>query len=125
MMKITRSIVAVLLLLNLLTVGVAMAQAAHSANLSWVASSDAAANPSLTYNVYRGPGSCTASTTFTKLNTAAVTGTSYSDTTVTVGNIYCYGVTAVLGSSESTKLTGSTQNAVPVSGPTTIVIVVQ
>jgi hypothetical protein len=124
-MKVTRYVLAVLLVSNMLTVGVAMAQAAHSAALSWTASSDAAANPSLTYNVYRGAGACTASTAFTKLNTAAVTGTTYSDTTVTVGNIYCYGVTAVLGSAESTKLTGSTQNAVPVAGPTTIVIVVQ
>ena len=105
---------------------VSLAQATpHSVALSWTASSDAAANPTLTYNVYRAPSACSASSSFTKLNTAAITAVTYTDSTVTVGSIYCYSVTAVLNSSESAKTAAQVSStAIPVAGPTTIVIVI-
>jgi fibronectin type 3 domain-containing protein len=77
------------------------ASPAHSqyiVRLSWTASSDAAANPSLTYNVYRA-AACPEQ--FAKINSAPVTGTSYVDTNIGAGAAYCYQVTAVLSSVES------------------------
>ena len=67
--------------------------------LSWTASSDAGANPSLTYNVYRAP---TCAGRFTQINSAPVTGTSFVDTGAASGAAYCYKVTAVLTGMEST-----------------------
>ncbi|MGD1210740.1 MAG: hypothetical protein ABR973_05205 [Candidatus Acidiferrales bacterium] len=46
----------------------------HNVALTWAASASAAANPSLTYNVYRSPG---CSGTFTLLNSSAVSATSF------------------------------------------------
>jgi hypothetical protein len=69
----------------------------HSVSLSWTASIDAAANPSLTYSVYRATGSCTA--TFTKINTN-VTLSVYTDPSMQPGS-YCYKVTSVLNGAES------------------------
>jgi fibronectin type 3 domain-containing protein len=66
--------------------------------LNWTASSDASANPSLTYNVYRA-SSCAGH--FALINSAPVTGTSYIDNFSAVGAAYCYQVTAVLGGLES------------------------
>ncbi len=74
------------------------ARAQYSVKLSWTASSDAAANPSLTYNVYRA---ATCAGHFSMINAAPVTGTSYVDTTAALGAAYCYQVTAVLGGVES------------------------
>ncbi|HEY2823073.1 MAG TPA: hypothetical protein VGJ06_18655 [Candidatus Acidoferrum sp.] len=78
------------------------ARAQHSASLSWTASSDAAANSALGYNVYRLAGACPASGTagFTKLNSTPVTTTTYSDTTIGPGS-FCYYVTATLNGAES------------------------
>lgn len=104
------------------------AQTAHSVVLSWTASSDAAANPGLTYNIFRGPGTCLASTVFTQINTSPVTTITFTDTNVTIGAWYCYGVQSVLNGATSTySLTngseGGTSTPIPVAGPTTIVIV--
>jgi hypothetical protein len=83
------------------------AQAAHSVALTWTASTDAAANPTLTYNVYRLNGACpaTAPTSvsgsgFTKLNAAAITTTTFSDSGIAPGT-YCYFATAFLNTTES------------------------
>jgi hypothetical protein len=62
---------------------------AHQANLSWTAST----TPNVTYNVYRATASAGPFTT--PLNTTPVTGTTYTDTTVTAGLTYYYEVTAV------------------------------
>jgi hypothetical protein len=74
--------------------------------LSWTASTDAAANPTLTYNVYKFSGVCTTtgSPVFTKINTAPVTTLTYTDSTVTTGT-FCYYVTAVLNGAESAPST--------------------
>lgn len=76
----------------------AHAQSRHTVSLSWTASTDAAANPSLTYNIYRA-AACSGA--FVKLNASPDTGTTFLDTAVFAGNTYCYQVTAVLSAAES------------------------
>jgi len=75
----------------------AVAQQSQSTYLRWTASSSAAGNPSLTYNVYRA-SSCAG--TFAKINAAPVNLTTYLDNQPAPG-IYCYQVTAVLSGAES------------------------
>jgi hypothetical protein len=101
------------------------ARAQHSAILKWNASSDAAANPSLSYNVYRFQGPCpTGSTpTFTKVNTAPVTALTYTDTSLALGNV-CYYVTATLNGAESAP-SASAGGTVPPAGVLTITVTVQ
>jgi len=76
---------------------VAHAQA-HSASLTWTASTDSG----VSYNVYRLSGACpsTATSGFAKINAALVTATTYADSTVAPGT-YCYYATAVLNGAES------------------------
>lgn len=78
--------------------GAVPARAQNSVRVTWTPSSDAGANPSLTYSVYRA-GSCPGQ--FTKLNSAPLSGASYLDTNVAIGAVYCYQVTAVLDGVES------------------------
>ena len=66
-------------------------------NLAWIASSDAAGNPSLAYNIYRAS---TCGGTFTKLNSSPLPATAYLDAAVQPGS-YCYQVTSVLNGAES------------------------
>lgn len=80
--------------------------------LNWTASSDASANPSLTYNVYRAP---TCAGHFLAINSAPVTGTSYVDSSVASGAAYCYRVTAVLAGVESTPSNQAVAAAPPPS----------
>jgi hypothetical protein len=87
----------------------AVAQQSQSTYLRWAASSDAAANPSLTYNVYRA-SSC--SGTFTKINSAPVTATTYLDNQPPPGS-YCYRVTAVLNGVESNPSNAATATILP------------
>jgi hypothetical protein len=82
-----------------LTLAASPARSQYTVRITWTASTTAAANPSLTYNVYRA-SSCPGH--FAQLNTAPVAGTSYMDTAVGTGASYCYQVTAVLGGLEST-----------------------
>ena len=77
--------------------GAAPASAQHRVTLAWTASPDAAANPSLSYNVYRQT-SCTG--LFARQNSKAVVTTNFLDGSVVPGT-YCYEVTAVLGGVES------------------------
>lgn len=73
--------------------------AGHSAALNWSAPSDAVS--STTYSIYRSNETCPAApdTTFTLLTTG-VTGTSYTDTSIGVGN-WCYYVEQVQNSVSS------------------------
>jgi fibronectin type 3 domain-containing protein len=87
-----------LLLVLAVELGAVPARAQNSVRVSWTASSDAGANPSLIYNVYRA-ASCPGQ--FTKLNSAPLSGTAYLDANVAVGAVYCYEVTAVLNGVES------------------------
>jgi len=70
----------------------------RTVQITWQASSSAAGNPMLTYNVYRA-SSCAGQ--FVKLNASGLSATSYVDTTVALGATYCYQVTAVLNGIES------------------------
>ncbi len=78
--------------------GAVPTRAQNGIRVNWTASSDAAGNPSLTYNVYRA-GSCLGQ--LAKLNSAPLTGTSYLDKNLATGAVYCYQVTAVLNGIES------------------------
>jgi hypothetical protein len=100
----------------------APARAQHSASLSWTASSDAAANPTLGYNVYRLAGACPASGTagFTKLTATPLKTTTFSDTTVSLGT-FCYYVTATLNGAESVP--SNTASAVILPGPATVLTI--
>lgn len=85
------------------------ASAQHPVNLTWTASSDAAENPSLEYNIYRAS---TCGGTYTKLNTTPLAATAYLDAAVLPGS-YCYQVTSVLNGVESAP---SNQAAVLIPG---------
>jgi hypothetical protein len=78
------------------------AQAAHKATITWPASSDAAANPTLGYFVYRLTAACPSSGTagFTKITSTPVMALTYVDTTIGLGPV-CYYVTATLNGAES------------------------
>src|ERR1700684_3833135 len=89
--------IAVVLVLAL-AFGASPAHSQYAVRLTWTASSDAAANPSLTYNVYRA-AACPDH--FAKINTAPVTSTLFIDTNVGAGAAYCYQITAVLSGVES------------------------
>jgi len=78
--------------------GAGSAHAQHNVSLAWTASTSAAGNPSLTYNVYRSSG---CSGTFALVNTAPISATSFLDVAVPPGT-YCYQATAVLTGLEST-----------------------
>jgi len=73
--------------------------AGHQAVLNWTASTDAV--PSSTYSVFRMAGACPAApnTSFTLL-ASGVTGTTYTDTTITVGT-WCYYVEQVQNGTNS------------------------
>jgi hypothetical protein len=94
-------------------------RAQHSVSLTWTASTDAAANPLLTYNVYRLIGACPASGTagFTKLNAAPVMTPAFTDANVGLGN-FCYYVTATLNGAESVP--SNTASAVVLPGAPTL-----
>src|SRR5258708_12053268 len=81
----------ILLLVPLLLLAVPARSQSHSVSLSWNASADAAANPTLAYNVYRLSGACPATGTagFTKLSASPVSGTTFTDATVPLAHV-CY-----------------------------------
>lgn len=73
--------------------------APHSVALTWSDSDSAVSG--IGYNVYRAPGTCSASSVFSKLTATPITSLSYTDATVSLGNSYCYQVTATLAGGES------------------------
>jgi hypothetical protein len=97
------------------------AQAARKAVVTWNASSDAAANPTLAYNVYKLAGACPASGTagFAKVNTSPVSALTFTDSGIGVGPV-CYYVTATLNGAESIP----SNTAGGTVGPSTVVITV-
>ena len=102
------------------------AQSTHKAVLTWTASTDAAANPTLGYNVYKFQGTCPIGTTptATKLNTSPVTATTYTDSGLTVGASVCYFVTSTLNGAESGP-SASAGGTVPPAGVLNITVTVQ
>lgn len=95
-----------LLLLVILACSFALqAQAAHSVDLTWTASSSAAANPTGLYNVYRADGNCATAINFVKIGSTSSTLLAFTDSTViqvpTVATSYCFEVTFAAAGSES------------------------
>lgn len=80
---------------------------AHAAILSWTAST----TPNATYNVYRATSSSGPFTT--PVNTSAITGTTFTDTTVQAGQTYYYVATAVSGGVESADSGPPVQATIP------------
>jgi invasion protein IalB len=70
-------------------------QVSHSAALSWTASTSSGVNG---YNVFRG---IVSGGPYTQLNSSLVSGTSYTDSSVTAGTTYYYVVTAVASGVQS------------------------
>lgn len=93
---------------------VAQAQAAHQVVLAWTASVDGGV-----VTVYRAPGACSTSSTFTSITTGVATNT-YTDSTVTVG-AFCYQVTTVVNGVESLPSNQVTARILP-SAPTSLTI---
>lgn len=82
-------------------VAVAFMQSTHSIAVSWTPSSDAAANPTLAYQVYRANSLCTAtSLVFVKIGSTTTPVLVFNDLAVPPGN-YCYKVTSLLNGAES------------------------
>ncbi len=83
-------------LLLLFTAAILSAQG-HNVTLNWTDTLNPAGT---TWNVYRAPSACTASSVFVKLTATALTVKTYTDSTVVSGS-YCFQVTAVLNGVES------------------------
>jgi hypothetical protein len=101
--------------------GSAKAQGTHTVALSWGASPDAAANPTLSYTVYRASGACSTSPLFAPVATNVAQTDIFTDTALAPG-VYCYQVTAVLNGAESLPSNQVTARILP-SAPTTLVAV--
>lgn len=92
---------------------------AHSAILTWQASTDAVAG----YNIYRGtnpPGNEGA----TPINASLVTLLTYTDTTVVAGEKVDYVVTAVSAAGVESVHSNEVSAVIPVSAPTGLAITV-
>ena len=92
---------------------------AHSATLTWTASTD----PVAEYNVYRGtnpPGNEGS----TPINSSLVVATTYTDNTVTAGEKVDYVVTAVSAQGVESVHTNEVTATVPLSAPSGLSIVV-
>jgi hypothetical protein len=112
----------VLLMITLMIATVSMASAQHSAQLTYVASADAAGNPTLTYNVYRASAACSTNPVLTKL-VSGISGLTYTDATVTIATgTYCYGVTASLNGNES-SMSNLAPAVIPLAGATVLVVI--
>jgi hypothetical protein len=86
---------------------------AHTVSLSWTASTDTVDG----YNVYRGAA---AGQEITKLNSAVVVGTSFTDTTATVGESF-YVARSVVGGIESVNSNEVSVSVRP-AAPTNLVV---
>lgn len=97
-----RIVASSLIALLLLAVPVpALPQTAHQAVIKWNPSPDAAANPTLGYNVYKLVNACPASGTagFTKVNASPISALTFTDSPLGIGPV-CYYATATLNGAE-------------------------
>ena len=101
------------LLAVLMMATASFAQAAHSVQITWTESDTTSG---ITYKTYRGSAACSASPTMTVLTSGITTLTS-TDSTVTLGNSYCYYITAtapgLLESAPSNSVTANVNKAAP------------
>lgn len=79
-----------------------------------------------TYNVYRAPSACDAAPApvFTKISTAPLTERNYTDTSVAIGQTYCYRITAQVNNIESAP-SNTAPAPIPPLPPNTVTITVQ
>lgn len=82
------------------------ASSGHVVDLSWAPSSSGDVSG---YNVYRAPYSASCGS-FSKLNTAPLSSTVYTDFNVTPGASYCYATTAVSASNTESKFSNVVSN---------------
>lgn len=75
-------------------------QGTHEVVLTYTASSDAAANPTLSYKVYKALATCASNPNFTFLVAVAAGVLTDTDTAVSVGQTIAYTVTSVLNGVE-------------------------
>jgi fibronectin type 3 domain-containing protein len=87
--------------------GTATASATHSVSVSWTPSTSSNV---VGYNVYR---STTSGGYYSELNSAALTGTSYSDNTVSAAATYYYVATAINSSGEQSSYSSQATAVVP------------
>jgi hypothetical protein len=80
----------------------------HDVGLSWTASSTSGV---VGYNVYRG--TCSGGESSTPLNSTPISGTTFTDETVTAGTTYYYVVTAVGADDVQSSASGETAATVP------------
>lgn len=107
-----------LLALLLVCSGFAIAQEAHSATLTWTPNP---ANPSgTTYNLWRLAGTCpspapssTPPASFTQVNTSAITGTTFTDTSVMAATEYVYVLTSADSNGQSAPSPCSAAMTIP------------
>jgi fibronectin type 3 domain-containing protein len=111
-----------LLLIFVILTGIVSASfgAGHYVTLTWNPSSDGAANPTLSYNVFRGATAGNESTTPIATGVAAgctnTTTCTYSDPNVSAGQTYFYTVTAVLGGQQSAQ-SNECSTVIPLGAP--------
>jgi fibronectin type 3 domain-containing protein len=89
----------------------------HQAVLTWTPSIDTVSG----YNIYRGTASGQESKT--KINSALVTGTTYTDTTVLAGITYFYEVTSVNAAGNESADSLEVSGTVPFAPPTGLKVV--
>lgn len=111
-----------LLMFVLLVAPVCFGQTTHSATISFTVSPDTP-----TSNVYRADGTCPLTpppSGQTKLNLTPISGTSYTDSTVSAAKTYCYTVKAVLNGLES-KDSNMVTATVPLAPASSVTVVTQ
>lgn len=104
------NLVVVQRVLNAVSTGTCVTTAvggAHSVSLNWVSS---VSSNVAGYNVYRMPGS---GGSFAKVNSALISGTSYTDSNVVAGQIYLYVATAVDTTNVESDASTSVQATIP------------
>jgi large repetitive protein len=107
------------LIVILILAGLAQAQAARTVSLSWTASTSVGVTG---YNVYRCTAPCAPTVAMSPLNTAAISTTSFIDTSAAVGQTYVYGITATAPACTPTTPTTSICGASDMSAPSTTTI---
>jgi fibronectin type 3 domain-containing protein len=92
-----------------------IAHAQHSVALSWTAPTGSPA--AVSYNIYRGTGACASGLVFSKVNSSAISGTSFTDSSSALSSntTYCYQATAV--DAAGIESIPSNQAAAAIPGP--------
>jgi hypothetical protein len=123
-----RILVCLVLTLAALLMARGSALAAHSVTLTWTASSDGVANPSLAYNVYRG--SATGAEATTPINASPVAAgcsgatCTWTDANVTTASTYFYTLKATLNG-VSSAASNEVSCTIPLAAPSGLGAVAQ